>query len=78
MTASATFPTMRVENQWTAAIGNYFLDEIICIGITRAIHHFNRTIAEGITMYEIYRDGKLRYRYDRQRDLITPVERFTV
>lgn len=69
---------LNLEHQWQAAIGNYFLAECVAMNITLAIREFEKQIATSIENFQIYKDGKLRYNYDRKLDRLTPVKRFMV
>lgn len=63
---------MSTETQFQAAIGAMLLAEISCYNISIALKHFNNTIDPRITGWELYRDGKLKYTYDRVHDRLIP------
>lgn len=74
----AKFPHLTTEHYWQAAVGAYYLASITCASVTEAIEYFRGYIHEGIGGWEIYRDGKRRYTYDRAHDRITPTGRILV
>lgn len=66
---------MSTETLYQAAIANMFLGEITCHNITIALRHFNKTIDPRITGWELYRNGRLAYTYDRVHDRVVPFDR---
>ena len=69
---------LNLEHQWQAAIGNYFLAECKAVNLTLALNEFEKQIGNDIEFFQIYKDGKIRYNYDRKLNRITPVKRFLV
>ena len=66
---------MSTDKQFQAALGNMLLGDIFCPNISMALKHFNETIDQRITGWELYRDGKLKYTYDRVHDRVVPYDR---
>lgn len=69
------FEHISTTNQYQAVIANMLLCEVESTNFTSALRTFNEKIDARITGWEIYRNGKLAYTYDRVRDRVVPYDR---